>query len=207
MSMKDKIFQQLKQKYSNLGLAEDVLKSVAESLAATGIVNDENLDTVVAGQGVMLKSYQSSIDKVRTEGANWKKELDELKGKGGGQQQQPGKDEEPEWFKKYREEQEEKISALTTANEQAKAEKARAERNNLILNTAKKLKISQERIDEGFAIADDLDEAGIETYLAKVKKNEVAKGLEEGSSAFTLSNQAENSKELAKEWASTLPDA
>lgn len=207
MSMKDKIFQQLKQKYSNLGLAEDVLKSVAESLAATGIVNDENLDTVVAGQGVMLKSYQSSIDKVRTEGANWKKELDELKGKGGGQQQQPGKGEEPEWFKKYRKEQEEKISALTTANEQAKAEKARAERNSLILNTAKKLKISQERIDEGFAIADDLDEAGIETYLAKVKKNEVAKGLEEGSSAFTLSNQAENSKELAKEWASTLPDA
>ena len=205
--MKDKIFQQLKQKYSNLGLAEDVLKSVAESLAATGIVNDENLDTVVAGQGVMLKSYQRSIDKVRTEGANWKRELDELKGKGGGQQQQPGKDEEPEWFKKYREEQEEKISALTTANEQAKAEKARAERNNLILNTAKKLKISQERIDEGFAIADDLDEAGIETYLAKVKKNEVAKRLEEGSSAFTLSNQAENSKELAKEWASTLPDA
>ena len=205
--MKDKIFQQLKQKYSNLGLAEDVLKSVAESLAATGIVNDENLDTVVAGQGVMLKSYQSSIDKVRTEGANWKKELDELKGKGGGQQQQPGKGEEPEWFKKYRKEQEEKISALTTANEQAKAEKARAERNSLILNTAKKLKISQERIDEGFAIADDLDEAGIETYLAKVKKNEVAKGLEEGSSAFTLSNQAENSKELAKEWASTLPDA
>ena len=204
--MKDKIFQQLKQKYSNLGLAEDVLKSVAESLAATGIVNDENLDTVVAGQGVMLKSYQSSIDKVRTEGANWKKELDELKGKGGGQQQQPEKDEEPEWFKKYRKEQEEKISALTTANEQAKAEKARAERNNLILNTAKKLKISQERIDEGFAIADDLDEAGIETYLAKVKKNEVAKGLEEGSSAFTLSSQAENSKELAKEWASTLPD-
>ena len=205
--MKDKIFQQLKQKYSNLGLAEDVLKSVAESLAATGVVNDENLDTVVAGQGVMLKSYQSSIDKVRTEGANWKRELDELKGKGGGQQQQPEKDEEPEWFKKYRKEQEEKISALTTANEQAKAEKARAERNNLILNTAKKLKISQERIDEGFAIADDLDEAGIETYLAKVKKNEVAKGLEEGSSAFTLSNQAENSKELAKEWASTLPDA
>ena len=205
--MKEKIFQQLKQKYSNLGLTEEVLRSVAESLEATGIVNDDNLDTVVAGQGVMLKSYQSSIDKVRTEGANWKKELDELKGNGGGQKRNPDKYEEPEWFKKYREEQEEKISALTTANEQAKAEKARAERNNLILATAKKLGISQERIDEGFAIADDLDEAGIETYLAKVKKNEVAKGLEEGGSAFKLSNQAESSKELAKEWASTLPDA
>ena len=87
--MKDKIFQQLKQKYSNLGLAEEVLKSVAESLEATGIVTDENLETVVAGQGVMLKSYQSSIDKVRTEGANWKKELDELKGESAGGTKQP----------------------------------------------------------------------------------------------------------------------
>ena len=205
--MKEKIFQQLKQKYSNLGLTEEVLRSVAESLEATGVVNDDNLDTVVAGQGVMLKSYQSSIDKVRTEGANWKKELDELKGKGGGQQQQPGKGEEPEWFKKYREEQEEKISALTTAHEAAQAEKARTERKNLILSKAKNLKISPERIDEGFAISDDMDETAIDTYLAKVKKNEVAKGLEEGSSAFRLSGQEENSKEAAKEWASTLPDA
>ena len=80
--MKEKIFQQLKQKYANLGLAEDVLQSVAESLNATGIVTDENLETVIAGQGVMLKSYQSSLDKVRTEGANYKRELEDLKRKG-----------------------------------------------------------------------------------------------------------------------------
>lgn len=205
--MKEKIFQQLKQKYANLGLAEDVLQSVAESLNATGIVTDENLETVIAGQGVMLKSYQSSLDKVRTEGANYKRELEDLKSKGGGTNPNQKETEEPDWFKKYREEQEKVIKNLTTAQEAAKAEKARAERNNLILSKAKSLKISQERIDEGFAISDEMDETAIDTYLAKVKKNEVAKGLEEGSSAFMLSNQAENSKELAKEWASTLPDA
>lgn len=205
--MKDKIFQQLKQKYSNLGLTEEVLQSVAESLSATGIVTDENLETVIAGQGTMLKSYQSSLDKVRTEGANYKKELEELKNNGGGTNPNPKETEEPDWFKKYREEQEEKIKALTTAHEAAQAEKARTERKNLILSKAKNLKISPERIDEGFAISDEMDEAAIDTYLAKVKKNEVAKGLEEGSSAFRLSGQEENSKEAAKEWASQLPDA
>lgn len=205
--MKEKIFQQLKQKYSNLGLTEEVLQSVAESLSATGIVTDENLETVIAGQGTMLKSYQSSLDKVRTEGANYKKELEDLKSKGSGTKPNPKEMEEPDWFKKYREEQEEKINALTTAHEAAQAEKARTERKNLILSKAKNLKISPERIDEGFAITDDMDETAIDTYLAKVKKNEVAKGLEEGSSAFRLSGQEENSKEAAKEWASQLPDA
>lgn len=205
--MKEKIFQQLKQKYANLGLTEEVLRSVAESLDAMGVVTDDNLETVIAGQGTMLKSYQSSLDKVRTEGASYKKELEDLKSKGGGTKPNPKEMEEPDWFKKYREEQEEKIKALTTAQETAKAEKARAERNNLILSKAKSLKISQERIDEGFAISDEMDEAAIDTYLAKVKKNEVAKGLEEGSPAFRLSGQEENSKDLAKEWASQLPDA
>lgn len=205
--MKEKIFQQLKQKYANLGLTEEVLRSVAESLDAMGVVTDDNLETVIAGQGTMLKSYQSSLDKVRTEGASYKKELEDLKSKGGGTKPNPKEMEEPDWFKKYREEQEEKIKALTTAQETAKAEKAKAERNNLILSKAKSLKISQERIDEGFAISDEMDETAIDTYLAKVKKNEVAKGLEEGSPAFRLSGQEENSKELAKEWASQLPDA
>ena len=72
------------------------MRSVAESLGSTGLITDDNLETAVAGQESMLKSYQSSLDKVRTESANYKKELEELRGKGGGQQQQPDKNEEPE---------------------------------------------------------------------------------------------------------------
>ena len=80
--MKEKIYNQLKQEYARLGLSDELLQSVAASLEATGLVTDENLATVVKGQENMLKSYQSNFDKLRTEGAGYKKELEELKAKG-----------------------------------------------------------------------------------------------------------------------------
>ena len=194
--MKEKIFQQLKQKYANLGLTEDVLKSVAESLSATGFVTDDNLETVIAGQEVMLKSYQSSLDKVRTDGANWKRELEELKGKGGGQQQNPNQNEDgvPDWFKKYQAEQDEKIKALTNANEAAKAEKARIERNNLIMSSAQKAGIPEWRIKEGFAIPEDMDEKGISDYMSGIKQNIVTNSLE-GKKGNTILPKGEATKE------------
>ena len=207
--MKEKIYNQLKQEYSRLGLSDELLQSVAASLEATGLVTDENLATVVKGQENMLKSYQSNFDKLRTESAGYKKELEELKargGQGGGQQKQP-KDELLELFNKYKEENDKKLNALIEENTKFKAEKAKGERNAMILAKAKELKISKSRIEEGFAIPDDMDEAGIATYLSKVKKNEVAKGLEDRSSAFSLSTSEDQGKELAKEWAKSLPDA
>lgn len=210
--MKEKIYNQLKQEFSKLGLSDELLQSVAASIDSTGLVTDENLATVVKGQENMLKSYQSNLDKLRTEGAGFKKELEELRargGKGGGQQQQP-ENEVPEWFKKEWEkfkENEKKIDAIIAENEKFKAEKAMGERNAMILAKAKELKISKSRIEEGFAIPDDMDEAGITSYLSKVKKNEVAKGLEDRSSAFSLSTPEAQGKELAKEWAKSLPDA
>ena len=207
--MKEKIYNHLKQEYARLGLSDELLQSVAASLEATGLVTDENLATVVKGQENMLKSYQSNFDKLRTEGAGYKRELEELKargGQGGGQQKQP-KDELLELFNKYKEENDKKLNALIEENTKFKAEKAKGERNAMILAKAKELKISKSRIEEGFAIPDDMDEAGIATYLSKVKKNEVAKGLEDRSSAFSLSTSEDQGKELAKEWAKSLPDA
>lgn len=207
--MKEKIYNQLKQEYARLGLSDELLQSVAASLEATGLVTDENLATVVKGQENMLKSYQSNFDKLRTEGAGYKKELEELKargGQGGGQQKQP-KDELLELFNKYKEENDKKLNALIEENTKFKAENAKGERNAMILAKAKELKISKSRIEEGFAIPDDMDEAGIATYLSKVKKNEVAKGLEDRSSAFSMSTSEDQGKELAKEWAKSLPDA
>ena len=113
----------------------------------------------------------------------------------------------PDWFTKYKEEQDKKLGDLIAENVKFKAEKARGERNAMILAKAKELKISKSRIDEGFAIPDDMDEAGITSYLSKVKKNEVAKVLEDKSSAFSLSTPEAQGNELAKEWAKSLPDA
>lgn len=194
--MKEKIFNALKQKYSNLGLGDETLMSVAESLAATGIVTDDNLDTVVAGQGVMLKSYQSTFDKMRTESANYKKEIEKLKGEGGNHNE-PDNNNEPEWFKAYRKEQEAKIEALTKENETAKAEKAKTERSNLIKSLATKAGIPEWRINEGFAITDTMEEAEIKTYMDSIKQNIVTNSLE-GKGGNSIIPKGEVSKDDAK---------
>lgn len=61
--MKNKIFAKLKREYSPLGLGDEVLMSRAESLAAMGLVTDENIDAVVAVQKADLEAIQARADK------------------------------------------------------------------------------------------------------------------------------------------------
>lgn len=61
--MKAKIFAKLKQEYSPLGLGDEYLMSKAESLAATGLVTDDNIDAVVACQRKELEGLQKANDK------------------------------------------------------------------------------------------------------------------------------------------------
>lgn len=202
--MKEKIFQALKLAYVNLGLSDEILQGQADALAAIGLVTDDNLATVVQGQKAFLSSLQSGIDKRVTDAVNRAKEKGTASG-GGQNKQQPN--EEPEWFKQYKQQQEERFSSLQAENETFKAEKLRTERNALISSKAKELGIPEWRMKEGFAITDEMDETAINTYLSGVKQNIVTAGLEKKDSAFPLSTPAEKSKELAKQWAESLPDA
>lgn len=61
--MKAKIFGKLKQEYKALGLGDEILMSCAESLAALGLVTDENIDAVVAAQRPHLDTLQKANDK------------------------------------------------------------------------------------------------------------------------------------------------
>lgn len=61
--MKAKIFAKLKQEFSALGLGDEYLMSKAESLAATGLVTDDNIDAVVACQRKELEGLQKANDK------------------------------------------------------------------------------------------------------------------------------------------------
>lgn len=82
------------------------------------------------------------------------------------------------------------------------------QRQAAIAAKAKELGIPEWRQKEGFTIADDADEAGIANYLASVKKNLVTAGLEgKNEGAFSLATTEDQQKELAKEWAQSLPDA
>ena len=83
-----------------------------------------------------------------------------------------------------------------------------SQRQALIAAKAKELLIPEWRQKEGFTIGDDLDEAGIATYLTSVKQNLVTAGLEnKNEGAFSLATPADQQKEMAKEWAANLPNA
>ena len=132
--MKEKIFQALKLAYVNLGLSDEILQGQADALAAIGLVTDDNLATVVQGQKAFLASLQSGIDKRVTDAVNKAKEKEAASG---GEQNKQQPNEEPEWFKQYKQQQEERFSSLQEENETFKAEKLRAERNALISSKAK----------------------------------------------------------------------
>ena len=108
--MKEKIFQALKLAYSNLGLSDEILQGQADALSASGLVTDDNLATVVQGQKAFLTSLQSGIDKRVTDAVNKAKEKEAASG--GEQNKQQPENEEPEWFKKYKAEQEQRYSGI-----------------------------------------------------------------------------------------------
>lgn len=271
--MKNKIFAKLKQEYSSLGLGDEILLARAESLAATGLVTDDNVDAVVAVMKPELKELQKQNDRrvtdalekerkkheeelnerIMAEKKNFEdeqrkkeeeskakaeeeakalKEAEDAKRKAEDEAKAKAKaDEEKkkleesgnipveflELLKREREEQESRIAAydarlkklmetaeerekttsasfeslkeqyktlmetnntlaesynaLKTENDEAKAQKAKLDRQNFILAKAKELGVPQWRVDEGFVIADDADEATISETIQKVANN------------------------------------
>lgn len=77
--MNSKLFNALKQAYSKLGLGDEQLQAYADSLAATGLVTDENLSAVVGGQENALKSFQSTIDRERQQKTAIQRAMDDYK--------------------------------------------------------------------------------------------------------------------------------
>lgn len=216
--MRDKIFQKLKQEYSHLGLGKEVLQAQADALAATGIVTDENIDIIVSSQKAFLESVQKANDQRATDAQRKAKE-DALKEyeaqkereKRAAEDEAKRKEQEkqmPDWYVKEKQASEDMLKKLAESNELLrkgleamqqentafKAEKAAAERKNLILSKAKELGIPEYRIKEGFSIADDADEAAIAEHLTSVSNNIKAFSLPSNKEAFPLSG-AELKKE------------
>ena len=61
--MKTKIFNALKQEYARLGLGDNILSGLSDMLASTGMVTEENLQSVVVGQKAYLEDLQKSNDR------------------------------------------------------------------------------------------------------------------------------------------------
>ena len=191
--MRDKIFQKLKQEYSHLGLGKEVLQAQADALSATGIVTDENIDIIVSSQKSFLESIQKANDQRATEAQRKAKE-DALKEYEAQKEAEKNRLEEearrrelekqmPDWYVKEKQASDDMLKKLAESNELLrqgleamqkentafKAEKAAAERKNLILSKAKELGIPEYRIKEGFSIAEDADESTLTTSLLRYR--------------------------------------
>ena len=209
--MRDKIFQKLKQEYSHLGLGKEVLQAQADALAATGVVTDENIDIIVSSQKSFLESIQKANDQRATEAQRKAKE-DALKEYEAQKEAEKHRLEEeakrkelekqmPDWYVKEKQASDDMLKklaesnellrkgleAMQTENSAFKAEKAAAERKNLILSKAKELGIPEYRIKEGFSIADNADEATIVEHLTSVANNIKAFSLPSNKEAFPMS--------------------
>ena len=100
---------------------------------------------------------------------------------------------------------ESKLAPLQKKLNAYEAKEQQTSRATLISNKAKELGIPEWK--EGFAITDDMDETAINSYLSSIKQNIVTNQLEEKETAFPLSTPEAQGKELAKQWAESLPDA
>ena len=175
--MKDKIFLKLKQVYSHLGLGDVVLQAHAEALNNIGVVNEDNIEVVVSSQKSFLESLQRENDK-RANEASIKARMNAEKEYKKHTEETHNGESVSEWFKAEKEKTDKLIKSLQDdlvvlkdKNEQYEREKSALERKNLITAKAQALGIPKYRIDEGFVINDDADEATISAYLTQVANN------------------------------------
>lgn len=170
--MKEKIFSALKTKFSNLGFSAKAIEGVAESLAATGLVNDENFDTIVEGQKSALSAMQAEIDRRVTSAVEEARANSNATTGNGGSQSNRNKPEEPfdaetfkaEILKTLREEQAAAAQQNQQAAQRAAAIASKAKEYGIPEKFAAKLNITQDAdLDEYFkSTRQELADAGFE---------------------------------------------
>jgi hypothetical protein len=209
--MRGKILQQLKAAVvgsdGKTSISEQTFNACAGFLAAQ-VGEESKIPDVIKPYVELLKEVQGNInhtaavaagEKEKVLKSDYEKQIAELK------KQLEGRNPEPEpgdVEAKFAAMVEAKFAPLQRELEAYKAKEAGEKREALIFAKAKELGIPQSRIDEGFAIAPDADDAKIGEYLAKVAKNAVAGVVESGKAGlFPPSSPLDQMKAEAEAWA------
>lgn len=191
--MKEKIFSALKTKFSNLGFSAKAIEGVAESLAATGLVNDENLDAIVEGQKSALSAMQAEIDRRVTSAVEEAKAeaKNAASGNGGNQNNtnEPNNSFDAEAFKAellktIREEQ----AAIAQQSRQA------AQRSADIAAKAKEFGIPEKFVSK-LSIGQDAD---LDEYFKGVKQDMIDAGFEFSEPPTQGGGISDNGSDIAK---------
>ena len=196
-----KMTQKLKELYSNLGLPESILNSVAGA-AVIGLGEDADDAAITArasekGIADMLKAYQSHADKVRTDAKK------ASKGKNNAEDGESN-DETPSWFKTYMDGQnnaQQQLLDRIAALESAKATEAF---DAVVARVGKELNLTGPMLDLcKQSLSSDMDEKTIKDKLGAAKKVLVESGVkfEDKLSSADDSSRRQAEIEAARAWA------
>ena len=149
--MKQKIIAALKTKYQRFGLSNEAVDRIASAKEKT-VTTDEEIEGAIADAQTMeliANELQKSADKERRDRSNLQKSFDEYKEKHPDsepsiQAPAPVNDQEPEWARKLREQQE-AIAARFAREDQEKALKA----TRLTVEAKLKAKIADNAFNQG----------------------------------------------------------
>lgn len=206
--MKNKIIEALQNKYKQLGLSAKAIEGAATFLEPS-IKEESDIETAIAGVEPLLKALQSDADAVRTAKTAAEKKVAELEaqvkalGAVPDPKPQPKQDGD-DIAAKIAEEVAKAMTPVKGELDAYKAKEAASARTNAITAKAKELGIPAWRIEEGFNIAEDADEAAIGTTLAKVAQNVKTAGLD-GGSRFPLNSDTTPTPEEIAEIVSKMP--
>lgn len=194
--MNKKLLQTLQDKCKDFGLSEKALEDLAKS-GSEGLTDessDEDIETKANSLVPFAKLMQAEVTR---KAQNKKPEEKAAETPKGG-----NSDDEPEWFKNYKIEQEKQLKELKDENAAMKLEKSKAERGASIAAKAKELGIP-DYLMKRFSLADDAD---IAKELTEFKQELVTNKLIPADRADIISTSEQAAKDDAKVWAGSLPN-
>lgn len=194
--MNKKLLTVLQAKCKDFGLSEKAIEDLATS-GSEGLT-DETSDEDIEKRADSLVPYAKLMQAEVTRKAQ-KKPLEQAKPK---EEEKKVSEEEPEWFKNYKAENEKRMKELEDENAAMKLEKSKAERGAKIAAKAKELGIPS-FLMKHFSIADDAD---IDKELTDYKQELVTNSLMPAEHADILSSSEQAAKDDAKAWANALPN-
>lgn len=194
--MYKKLLTVLQAKCKDFGLSEKAIEDLATS-GSEGLT-DETSDEDIEKKADSLVPFAKLMQAEVTRKAQNKKSVEKPAEapKGG------NSEEEPEWFKTYKAEQEKQLKELKDENAAMKLEKSKAERGAAIAAKAKELGIPA-FLMKHISLADDAD---IEKELTEYKQELVTNNLMPADKADIISSSEQAAKDDAKSWASKLPN-
>lgn len=190
--MNKKLLEKLQDKCKDFGLSEKAIEDLAElgSDGLTDETSDEDIEKKADSLVPTAKLLQAEVTRKAQKRTTTPPKTVE------------NSDEEPDWFKNYKEQQEKQMQELRNENAAMKAEKSKAERGAAIAAKAKELGIP-DLMMKHFSIADDAD---IEKVLTEYKQDLITSKLMPSEKADILSSSEQAVKDDAKAWANALPN-